>query len=95
MPAHDLECLRAFRTALHACFNRRADALFELVDALLTAGPVASLAHLSLQAVHRRAFCSLYDALAEGALDVAALRVTLAQYPATDSQPVYAVDLSV
>src|SRR5215212_9684825 len=95
MPAPDLSDLRAFRTDLHGCFPRRADALIELIDALLTAGPVASLPHLSLQAVHRRGWGSLYDALAEGALDVAALGATLAQYPAADSQPVYAVDLSV
>jgi hypothetical protein len=95
MPAHDLETLRTFRTALHGSFPRRADALFELVDALLTAGPVASLPHLSLQAAHRRSWGSLYDALAAGRLDVAALRATLAQHPATRHQPVYAVDLSV
>jgi hypothetical protein len=95
MPAHDLECLRAFRTALHACFNRRADALFELVDALLTAGPVTSLPHLSLQAAHRRGWGSLYDALAEGSLDVAALRALLMRHMASDDHPVYAIDLSV
>ena len=66
MPAYDLEALRAFRTALHGCFQRRADALFELVDALLAAGPVASLPHLSLQAAHRRGWGSLYDALTAG-----------------------------
>ena len=95
MPASDLSALRAFRTDLHRCFPRRADALTELVDALLTAGPVASLPHLSLQAAHRRGWGSLYDALAAGHLDVAALRATMAKYPAADSQPVYAVDQSV
>ena len=95
MLAHDLEALRFFRIALHDCFRRRADALFELVDALLAAESVGSLPHLSLQAAHRRRWGSLYDALAEGRLDVEALRATLAQYSATDSQPVYAVDLSV
>src|SRR5215217_6068394 len=95
MPALDLASLRTFRTDLHGSFTRRADALFELVDALLTAESVTSLPHLSLQAAHRRGWGSLYDALAEGRLDVEALRATLAQYPATDSQPVYAIDLSV
>ena len=66
--------LRAFRTALHGCFHRRADALFELVDALLAADTVTSLPHLSLQAAHRRGWGSLYDALAAGRIDVAALR---------------------
>ena len=31
------EDLRAFRRSLHRCFDRRADALFELGDAMLTA----------------------------------------------------------
>ena len=95
MPAHDLESLRTFRTDLHGCFPRRADALFELGDALLAAEAVGALPHLSLQAPHRRGWGSLYDALAEGRLDVDALRATLAQDPITDGHPVYAVDLSV
>src|SRR5829696_8816756 len=95
MPAQDLAALRAFRTTLHACFDRRADALFELVDALLTAGPVASLPHLSLQAAHRRGWGSLYDALTEGALDEAALQVLLRRHVASDEPTVYAIDQSV
>jgi hypothetical protein len=95
MPAHDLETLRAFRTALYDCFGRRADALCEIGDALLAAEVVVSLPHLSLQVPHRRGWGSVYDALTEGRLDVDALRTTLAQQPATDGQPVYAVDLSV
>ena len=78
MPASDLSALRAFRTDLHGCFPRRADALFELVDALLTADPVASLPHLSLQAAHRRGWGSLDDALAEGALEAAGVVEALA-----------------
>lgn len=95
MPAPELEPLRAFRTALYGCFGRRADALCDLCDALLAAEAVASLPHLSLQAPHRRGWGSVSDALAEGRLDVDALRTTLAQHPATDRQPVFAVDLSV
>jgi hypothetical protein len=95
MPAQDLAALRAFRTDLRACFDRRADALCELVDAVLTAEAVASLPHLSLQPPHRRGWGSVYDALAAGRLDGDALRVTLAQAAVTDGPPVYAVDLSV
>ncbi len=43
---------RAVRERFYACTRRRADALFELTDAILTAGVVPSPAHLSLQAVH-------------------------------------------
>ena len=81
MPAYDLASLHTFRADLYGCFSRRADALFELVDALLAAESVTSLAHLSFQAPHRRGWGSIYDALAEGRLDVDALRTTLAQAP--------------
>jgi hypothetical protein len=88
MPASDLVCLRAFRNELYRCFRRRADALCELVDAVLAAETVVSLPHLSLQAPHRRGWGSLYDALAAGRVDVDVLRARLAQYSATDSPPV-------
>jgi len=45
--------LRDFRTSLYDCLDRRADALFELGDAILAAGPQPSLAHLSLADPHR------------------------------------------
>jgi hypothetical protein len=49
------ETLCTFRTSLYRCFDRRVDTLFELADAVLTAGVVPSPAHLrSLQPVHRR-----------------------------------------
>jgi len=35
--AQPLDSLHAFRNSLCRCFDRRADALFELTDALLTA----------------------------------------------------------
>src|SRR5215204_719128 len=95
MPAPVLSPLRAFRTALHDCFVRRADALCDLGDALLAADRVTSLPHLSLQAAHRRGWGSLYDALTAGRIDVPALRLLLSQQAASVNQPVYALDLSV
>jgi hypothetical protein len=88
-------CLRAFRTALHDCFARRADALFELGDAVLAADAVTSLPQLCWQAAHRRGWGSLYDALAEGHVDGAALRQLLTQHAAPGEQPVSAIDLCV
>jgi len=61
----------------------------------LTAGPVLSPAHLSLEAVHRRGWGSLYAALAEGRVNSSALRDLVGQYPLADGQPIYAVDCSV
>jgi DDE superfamily endonuclease len=90
-----LTTLQAFRQALYGCFERRADALMDLTDALLTAGPVLSPAHLSLEAVHRRGWGSLYAALAEGRVNSTALRAVLVQHPLADGEAIYAVDCSV
>lgn len=71
--------LSRFRREFYGCLTLRADALFELTDAVLcTAGPVVSLAELSLEGVHRRGHGAMYDALARGQLDVSRLRITLA-----------------
>ena len=95
MPAHDLAYLRSFRTALHACFEHRADALFELGDALLASDTVTSLPHLSLQSGYRRGWGSLSEALSAGRIDGAALRTLLMDQAPRDGPSVYAVDLSV
>jgi hypothetical protein len=55
-----------FRQDFHQCLTARADALFELTDALLCAdGPVTSLVELSLQPEHRRGHGTLYDSAAQ------------------------------
>jgi hypothetical protein len=92
------DVLRAFRQSLYECFDRRADALFELTDALLTAGgAVPSPAHLSLQPSYRRGWGSLYAALDRGRIDAEALRGLLARHPLPprSGTPVFAVDVSV
>jgi hypothetical protein len=88
--------LGAFRDQLHACFERRADALFDLGDALLCAQAVPSLPHLSLEPVHRRGWASIYAALARGRIQVEQLRDLLAGYlppadPAWPTTPVASV----
>lgn len=90
-----LATLQTFRVGLYRCFHRRLDALFELADALLAAGPVLSPAHLSLEGIHRRGWGSLYAALAQGTVDVAALRALLARHSLDTSPAIYAVDVSV
>jgi hypothetical protein len=69
LPTSPLARLGAFRAGLHACFTRRADALFELGDALLCAQAVPSLPHLSLEPACRRGWGSAYAALARGRID--------------------------
>jgi hypothetical protein len=71
--------LAEFREDFYSCLSRRADALFELCDAVLCVpGPVMSLPELSLVAVHRRGHGALYGGLYAGRIDVARLRVSLA-----------------
>jgi DDE superfamily endonuclease len=65
-----LEKLRKFRSRLYACLARRADALFELTDAVLCADhAVASLVRLCLEPEFTRGHGALYDALSAGRVD--------------------------
>ena len=84
-----------FRADLYGSFGRRRDALFELTDAALSVGLVPSMAHLSLEAAHRRGWGSLYAGLRHGEIDCEALRDALASHPLAQGQRVYAVDVSV
>jgi hypothetical protein len=94
MPSFPLARLGAFRTELHACLTRRADALFELGDALLCAPAVPSLPHLSLEPVHRRGWGSAYAALACGRIEVERLRDLLASSLPPAGPLVFAVDVT-
>lgn len=90
-----LDTIQAFRSELYSCLVQRSDALFEILDTALTSGPVSSLAHLSLETTHRRGWGSLYAALANGKINVQALRELLADYRFASDSPIYAVDTSV
>jgi hypothetical protein len=93
-----LDCVAAFRYSFHGCLTRRADALFELTDAVLCAeGPVSTLVGLSLVPEHRRGHGGPYDGLAAGRIEVARLRRTLAGLPLArerDGRIMLAVDVS-
>ena len=80
---------------MYAAFGRRRDALFDLVDALLTAAPAPSLVHLCLAPAHRRGWGSLYAALRRGQVDADAMRALLLAQPRFPGPPVFAVDVSV
>ena len=90
--------LTGFRRDFYQCLTRRADALFEVTDAVLRAdGPVCSLAGLSLAAEHRRGHGALYDGINSGRIDIARLRVKLVGLPlprAADGRIILAVDVS-
>jgi DDE superfamily endonuclease len=73
------QALSVFRAEFYRCLRKRADAMFELCDAVLCAsGPVTSLPELTLDPVHRRGHGAMYDALAAGQIDVVRLRLSLA-----------------
>jgi len=62
--------LRDFRSKLYAGLTSRADALFELADAVLCAGhAVTSLVQLCLEPEFTRGHGALYDALPAGRID--------------------------
>lgn len=87
--------LSGFRTDFYGCLDSWGDALFELSDAVLCCPtPVASLPHLSLEAIFRRSHGSLYKALARGEVDTVALRRTLVAHRPADWPAVFAVDAS-
>ncbi|MGB9998724.1 NF041680 family putative transposase [Streptomyces pseudogriseolus] len=82
----------------YECLYQRADALFELTDAVLCAdGPVKTLVELSLAVEHRRGHGAMYAALDRGWLEPARLRRVLSGLPlprAADGRIVLAVDVS-
>jgi hypothetical protein len=93
-----LTALSGFRSDFYRCLTARADALFELTDALLcTDGPVKTLVDLALAPEHRRSHGMLYDGLGCGRIEVDQLRMTLASLPlprAADGRIVLGVDVS-
>ena len=80
----------AFGCSLYECLHRRGDALFELTDAILNAGSVASPPHLSLAAVHPR-LVDLLAALATGAVG----SVALVRRDISDTLPGVAIAISL
>jgi hypothetical protein len=90
--------LSRFRQEFYASLTSRADALFELTDAVLCAdGPVRSLVDLTLVAEHRRGHGAMYDALGQGEVAPQRIRRTLTAGPlprAADGRIVLAVDVS-
>ena len=90
--------LARFREEFYSSLTVRADALFELTDAILCAdGPVRSLVDLTMVAEHRRGHGAMYDALGHGRVEPERVRRSLAALPlprATDGRIVLAVDVS-
>jgi hypothetical protein len=64
-----LNKLAAFRQSVYGCLTGARDALFELMDAVLTSPGLVSFPELSCAPVFRRQWSSLYEALQDGKLD--------------------------
>jgi hypothetical protein len=95
--AEPITGLCRFREEFYACLGARADAQFELTEALLCAdGPVRSLVDLSLAPEHRRGHGALYDGLNHGSIEIARLRRCVASVPLprVGERIVLAVDVS-
>lgn len=92
------EELAGFRYEFYQSLTARADALFELTDAVLCAdGPVTSLVELSLVPEHRRGHGGLYDGLDCGRIELGQLRRAVAALPVPRHRKgriVLAVDVS-
>lgn len=86
--------LAGFRRAMYRCLLRRADALFELGDALLTAGRVPALPHLSEELIFRRGHGMIYQGLARGRVDEDGLRDLLVASRPAEWPCVFGVDAS-
>ena len=92
----ELATLLRFRQELYDSLGLRQDSLFELADAVLTASQRSTLVRLSLTSAFRRLWPSTCDALADGSVDVSALRKlfagTLADSAMVDGRPLWVID---
>jgi hypothetical protein len=89
-----------FRLQVYASFSFRADALFELVEALLLSPILRSAVEVSQSPLFRRRFASVYDALAHGKINPTALRRALvatepAEAVTVAGYAVYALDTTI
>jgi hypothetical protein len=89
------EALRAFRHQVYALFGCRRDALFEALDAVLSAPVLETPAHLSLAPTCQRGWGSLYDALNAGTMDLPRLEWLAASFQWEAQVTWFAVDASV
>jgi hypothetical protein len=86
--------LAGFRRRMSGCLWRRADALFELADAVLTAPAARPLPHLSLEPAFRRGHGMVYQGLARGRLDEDGLRDLLVACRPAQWPLAFAIDAS-
>ncbi|MBE7554268.1 MAG: transposase [Anaerolineales bacterium] len=87
MSEQTITLLQQFRAGLYHSFRQRADAVFELIDALASDPQARSPVELSLSPVFRRQYASVYDGLDGWPVDqsqLKALLLAVASVPAGD-----------
>ena len=89
--------IQQFRNTVYQSIRKRADAFFDLLDALTVAGHVSSPVALSEEGPYRRKFSSVYDTLQNAELDFDQLLPALYEHLPEDSEmiegyEVYALD---
>jgi hypothetical protein len=89
--------IQQFRDSVYQSMHKRADAFFDLLDALTVAGHVSSPVALSEETPYRRKFSSIFDTLHEAEFDFDQLLQALYEHQALESEQiagyeVYALD---
>jgi len=95
-----LQLLQTFRGKMLGIFPRRADAMFELIDALLLTVDPRSPVELSRSPAFRRRFSMVYDAMRHGQVDPELARQLLAEAEPAEALTiagcaVYGVDTTI
>lgn len=92
LPLMIFQKLRAFRQAIYDGFGTARDAVFDLMDAVLTSASVSSYVSLSLSPVFRRKWSSVYAALQDSRPPRAKLMKQYVRMIPTAEQPLLAGD---
>jgi hypothetical protein len=95
MNTPEIEALRVFRSQVYRSFGCRRDALFEIMEAVLSTPVIESPAHLSLAPGFQRHWGSIYDALNAGTMHLIQLAELITAYRLATESEWYAVDASV
>jgi hypothetical protein len=87
--------LQEFRKSIYEHLGTAKDAVFELMDAVLTSPSISSYVSLSMNPLFRRKWSSIYEALKDSRPERAKLMKLMVQEIPTAEQPFLAGDSSV
>ena len=76
----NINTLRQFRYDIYDCFERAKDALFNIVDALMTETEANSLPEVTQSLWFERHWSSVYEAFKDGKIDHTYLQKVFARY---------------